>query len=183
MLKNSKSFGLLLLVGCFLLTACSKPAPLSETVPFSPGTCQTDKLTLISGWEGSQDGDLTGSLTLTNNGDTACTLPSAPTVLLELKSGQRFPVQEVVEDSANNTNKLVLDAKASATARLAWHNWCGGKPPDGLYARLDLPYTPKTLRLYALFADPNGQPQLDIPKCTETAKASNINVSGFVIKK
>jgi hypothetical protein len=175
LLSASSIFGAALLV---LTTVACKEAVPSRTARTSIAACSPASLAGSARLQG-ETGYRIGLLTVENTGRTPCLLPTRPSVTLK-RNGTVLAVREIPmldgqSRSFGRAFRSTLRAGETATAALAWHNWCRRSPRASRsllgYLLLSLPryLAPLRIRMTAFM----------VPRCAYPKKQSTLAVGRF----
>ena len=140
--------------------------------------CSTRNLT---GWAALQGetGSQVGFLTIQNEGSTACSLPTRPSVVLNWRRGvlatHQIPLPDAESQSFGGSVVKVLRPHAKATVELVWNNWC----QSPLSA-----FTPFRGSLIVALANPSSPLRIDmmfaeVARCDSPNEQSTLRVGRF----
>jgi hypothetical protein len=136
--------------------------------------CRSSQLSAVGGVNGAS-GMMLGPITLTNTGESPCSLPTGQPQVRIAWQGRVLRVRETGgQDLSGGTQARVLAPHSTAMVYTAWANWCG-KPSEGTIIQP----TFELRWVDGLGVDaPNNR--LTPPRCGSRAAGSTIAVSGPV---
>lgn len=104
--------------------------------------CRASDLRARAAWEGAP-GELVGGIVVTNVVPRRCALRGRPRLALIGGDGARLRVQlhptSAVLPQQDRSGSGILRRAQRAVVTLVWTNWCGGRVPAPITARMTLP--------------------------------------------
>jgi Protein of unknown function (DUF4232) len=101
----------------------------SRSTPAAPA-CRSSELAASAELNGAAFGTMEGGATLTNIGQSACSLPGGRPTVAIFWQGRIMPTRETAIPSKVAPPLRLLAPQAKATILLSWANWCG-RPREG----------------------------------------------------
>ena len=138
----------------------SQAATTSGAPTGTPPLCRSSQLSATAGLNGAV-GTMLGPVTLTNNGDSACSLPTGRPSVRILWRGRVLPARETDGTKLfRGPPARVLAPHSTAAITMDWSNWCG-KPSEGtvIQPTFELRWTD------GLGVDAPDHPALTPPRC------------------
>lgn len=166
----------LLLLGGVAGIPAPWPGTAVATAREAPSPCQPGQVMGAVAWR-SAGRALEGTVALTNQSETACTLDGRPQVKLLDANGHTLNTISLAGLQANGIvreSTVVLPSLRTATVSLIWRNWCFAAPLQQITTSLTLPsFGAQPLSLAT--ANPEGQS----PHCDSGVSASSLSVGPF----
>lgn len=173
--KQKIALRLILPAGLIFLLACGTLPQAVETP--STNTCELANMTASATWLGLGE-KLEGSLVITNYTKNTCPFNGTPQIRILDQQGKALDIQQITPSEMQPPKEFELSPDQSMQTSIVWTNWCGADQQEAA-ASLEITFPDRSNQLSVFITDPNGQPQLIAPLCTQKDEPSTLLVFPF----